>query len=765
MVGLKGSIRILLLTAMVTFVNIGVSGQDQPEGIEDYYVNAERYFEMENYHDALPLYLALEENYPKVIEYKLKSAICLIQEGKEAEKALKFLDDVKAKKPKTKELNYWYGRAYHLDYKFAEAISFYEAAIKDAKSSKDKKEINQLIRQAENGKELVAHPVDVELENVGKPVNSEWGEYSPLITSDQSEMIFTYRGINSKGGLQNFANIPDPQGAYYEDVFISKNVDGEWQKPEPIEEINTNYHDATVHLTPDGQKMLIYKDTEANSGDIFLSKLDSNKWSEPERLPFNSEYWEGSASFTPDGRAIIFSSQRPGGLGGIDLWITYQDEEGNWSEPKNLGEPVNTEFDDDGAFMHVDEKSFFFCSKGHSSMGGYDIFETKLQADSTWTAPKNVGYPINTTGDDAFFVVSGDGEYAYYSSGKPGGIGEKDIYKMNVSGLLDLEPVLLVKGNVYRNDTAARASIKVKFENNTVPKGTYYSNKATGDYKINLPLNHYYVFIYEIDGFQPHIETVDATEFKEYTEKTIDVNFYAEQYRKLLTLKGRILYDENPDVPASEVTVLLKSKDGTIQKTFKTDIDGQFVFSNLPADESFMIDLDVNDENLKIDSTIVAIGTAFYNNKPKRGVNINTVISSGDGGFRVKLLEGFDFSKLTAENDKPEEIDEGDDSYVAAIKKFGNQEVPGLIFKVQIGAFNFPENFGKSQLSSLGEINVTVLEDGITRFTIGEFTTLNKAEALRKKAVRKGIDDAFVIYFYNGKRKFLHELINEKIFK
>lgn len=749
---------------MIVTLSLAVGAYAQPQGIENFYRNAEHYYSEGNYHDALPLYQVLEESYPKVVEYKLKSAICLIEEDKEPSTALGLLEAVKAKKPKTKELNYWFGRAQHLAYKFDDAIALYQQALKSANEEK-KKEINQLINQAESGKILVQSPVKVNIVNIDAPVNTEWSEYSPLITSDQSIMIFTYRGKNSTGGLQNQYNEEDPQGTYYEDIISTTNVDGKWSAPQSITEINTKFHDATVSLTPDGQKMLLYKDTEQNSGDIYISELDSNKWSTPVRLPINSEHWEGSACLTPDEQAIIFSSQRPGGYGGIDLWIAYKNKDGNWGEPRNLGETVNTKFDDDGAFMHVDEESFFFSSKGHNSMGGYDIFQTKRKKDSTWTTPRNVGYPINTTGDDAFFIVSGDGNWAYYSSGQAGGKGGKDIYTMNVKDVLDLKNVLLVKGNVYRNDTACQARIKVKFENSKLPKGLYKSNSATGDYKINLPLDHYYVLIYEVDGFAPHIETVDATNIKQYTEKVVDVNFYSNKFRNLLTLNGRILYKEEPETPAKGVTVLLKSKDGKIQKTFRTDETGEFTFTNLPADQLFSLDLDVNDPGLVIDSTIVAIGKALYNSNPKRGISINSVLTEIDGSFKLKMLEGFDFDKLTSNNDGLKGIDEEDDVYMNVLKKHGHKEIPGLTFKVQIGAYNFPDNFETSGVSKLGEISILKLGDGITRFTMGDLNTLKKAEGLRRKCMRKGIDDAFVIFFLNGERKFLHELVQDGVFK
>ncbi|PCH65383.1 MAG: hypothetical protein COC01_09770, partial [Bacteroidetes bacterium] len=397
------------------------------EGEEALFEEAEDYFEDKNYLAALPIYLKLFHRYAGVLEYKYKAGICYLFKTDEKHLAVEFLEEMLKKKLVAEDLHFYLGRAYHLNYRFDEGIKYFTKALRQQNITDErKKEIERLIANCKNGKILVEKPLEVKIENIGYPINTKGSEYVPVISADEALLIFTYRGPGCTGGQQNEFGVADPKGTYYEDAYMSYKLGDTWLAPEGIgQNINTTEHNASIALSSDGQKLYIYKDTKDKSGDIFVSELVGNEWEMPLRLNINinTDAWEGSVSLSSDENTLYFTSERPGGLGGKDIYKSTRRDDGIWDEAVNLGPAINTPDDDDAPFIHPDGKNLYFSSKGHSSMGGYDIFLSTLQDDGKWSKPENIGYPINTTDDDIYYVVSANGERGYYSSGRTGGYG------------------------------------------------------------------------------------------------------------------------------------------------------------------------------------------------------------------------------------------------------------------------------------------------------------------------------------------------------
>jgi outer membrane protein OmpA-like peptidoglycan-associated protein len=263
------------------------------------------------------------------------------------------------------------------------------------------------------------------MENLGPSINTEYSEHSPVISGNDSILIFTARRPESLGA--------QPELNYYdEDIYIVHKKDSIWGAAKNIgEPVNTKGHDATVSLTSDGTKLFIYR--QDKGGEFFRTTFDSlgKSWNNPQRLPapINSKFYETHLSVSADSSTMYFASDRPGGYGGLDIYISKKIGKNKWSEPKNMGTAVNTSFDEDAPFIHHDGRTFYYSSNGSRSMGGFDIFVTEYDsAQGIWLPPLNMGYPVNTPDDDIYFVVSQSGKYGYYSSGKEGGFGEKDIY-------------------------------------------------------------------------------------------------------------------------------------------------------------------------------------------------------------------------------------------------------------------------------------------------------------------------------------------------
>ncbi|TAE19162.1 MAG: hypothetical protein EAZ95_02560 [Bacteroidetes bacterium] len=281
------------------------------------------------------------------------------------------------------------------------------------------------IKECQYGEAYLNSPVDAQIENVGKVINSHFPDYAPVISADESIMVFTSRRDDTTGDCRD-----DADGQPCEDIYISFQKDGVWTTPRNLgSPVNSKRHDACIALSPDGKELFVYRDDSRGTGDIYYSRSeDGLKWSSVEEFKaVNSPEHETSISITSDNKTVYFASNREGGLGGLDIWKCVKDEKGKWGKPENLGNEINTPYDDDAPFIMPDGKTLYFSSKGHTSMGSYDIFKTEMTG-GLWGKPENLGYPINSADSDVFFVISANGRHGYYASPKEGGQGDEDIY-------------------------------------------------------------------------------------------------------------------------------------------------------------------------------------------------------------------------------------------------------------------------------------------------------------------------------------------------
>ncbi|GAB4449987.1 MAG: hypothetical protein OHK0036_07860 [Bacteroidia bacterium] len=416
-------------------------------------------------------YLILEENYPLALQnlkkaYEIDSTNaninfligeCYLHSALEKSKAEYYLAKAVQKVRKKYSPNdpseksapphayLYYGHALHINYKFDEAIQNYDKFLSFIGTSAAKEwqsEVNYYKNQSNFAKKMVANPINVKLINMGDSINSPYPDYSPVLTADERMLIFTTRRPN----VQCSEKTPD--GQYFEDLVVSyKDDNGNWSKPQPLSEnVNTCGHEASINLTPDGQTLIVYKDDNGN-GDLYFTQWDGRQWSSLQKFgsDINTEYWETHACLSTDGQILYFISDRPGGFGGRDIYRVVKLPNGQWSKALNLGPTINTPYDEDGVFMHPDGKTLFFASKGHQSMGGFDIFFSIMDEEGKFSEPFNIGYPINTPDDDVFYVTSPDGKRAYYSSFKEGGYGDKDIYMITIPESSE-KNVVLYKG-------------------------------------------------------------------------------------------------------------------------------------------------------------------------------------------------------------------------------------------------------------------------------------------------------------------------------
>jgi outer membrane protein OmpA-like peptidoglycan-associated protein len=253
----------------------------------------------------------------------------------------------------------------------------------------------------------------------------------------------------------------------------------------------------------------------SDPGSLFQITKAGEIWSKPSLITptLNTpKYLESTASITPDGKTIYFASDRLGGQGGLDIFKTTLQANGSWSAPINLGTQVNSKYNEDAPYIHPDQKTLFFTSDGHNTMGGRDIFVTKL-INNTWTSPENMGYPVNTTVNDNYFTLIADGTRAYFSSDRKGGMGGQDIYYIDLPAESGNIPLTMIKGKILNAETGKPLPTKIYLIDNETNKRldfVYDPDPETGNYLIILPPSKNYDMVIESEGFLPYTLNINV---------------------------------------------------------------------------------------------------------------------------------------------------------------------------------------------------------------------------------------------------------------
>lgn len=336
--------------------------------------------------------------------------------------------------------------------------------------------------------------------NLGDHVNSSWPEYYPSITIDGTKLIFTRR-VNSD-----------------EDFYECTLVNGQWDVAKPLGgKVNTNLNEGAQNISQDGEWIMFtgcnYPEGQG-SCDLYISRRTNNGWSEAENLGpiVNTDFWESAPSLSPDKKDLYFSSSQAGGYGGKDIWVCHRNEKGKWSRPENLGATVNTSGDESCAFMYADNQTFFFNSNGHKGYGASDLFFSKKQGDTAWSEPVNLGYPINTIDDEGSLIVSADGKTAYYASEGKDSRGALDLYSFELREDIRPPRTLWVKGKVF--DAKTKAGLPSSVELTDIMSRQVISKVQTdedGNYLTTLPVGKDYAFNVNRRGYLFFSENYDLS--------------------------------------------------------------------------------------------------------------------------------------------------------------------------------------------------------------------------------------------------------------
>lgn len=467
-----------------------------------------------NFHAAIIILDSLNKEHPGNFNISFKLGFCLLNTSLRKVEAIDYLEHaVKGAKDDYNpyfasetgapyETWFYLGKAYHVNYQFDQAINVLNQ-LKGLLNKEDDErfyaQINREIETCENAKELVKTPINMVVTNLGKQINSEYAEHSPVVSGDETILIFTSKRKENIGGRQT------DDGQYFEDIYASYKINGEWIEAVNISDnINTPGHEASIGLSVDGRTLFIYRDDEGD-GNIYMSQQDGLDWTVPEKLgsQINTSDRETHASLSADGEQLYFTSDRKGGYGGLDIYVVKKLPNGEWGKPQNLGPTINTAYNEEGPFIHYDGITLFFSSEGHNSMGGLDIFSSTLQEDLTWGEPENIGYPINTPDDDVFYWVTPDGRRAYYASYQSGSFGNTDIFIINLpeSHVRNMSVLTGLAANV-KGEVLTGAEISVFDKETGELVGVYKPDPETGRYLIILPKGKEYDISIQAEGYE-----------------------------------------------------------------------------------------------------------------------------------------------------------------------------------------------------------------------------------------------------------------------
>jgi outer membrane protein OmpA-like peptidoglycan-associated protein/tetratricopeptide (TPR) repeat protein len=344
--------------------------------------------------------------------------------------------------------------------------------------------------------------------NLGDSVNSDALEYYPSLTIDGKKLIFTRRLAGD------------------EDFYECDLTDGKWGKAKPLGgKVNTNLNEGAQNISQDGEWIIFtgcnYPEGQG-SCDLYISFKTKNGWSEAENIGpiVNTDFWESSPSLSPDKRDLYFSSNQSGSYGGKDIWVTHRSNAGKWSRPENLGPTINTKGDESCSFMYADNQTLFFNSNGHPGYGQTDLFLSKKTSDSTWSEPENLGYPINTIDEEGSLIVSADGKTAYYASDGSDTRGGLDLYSFQLREDIQPPRTLWVKGKVFDAKTKNGLPSSVELTDiNTRRLISKVQTDEDGNYLTTLPVGKDYAFNVNRKGYLFYSENynIDANSDSVYT--------------------------------------------------------------------------------------------------------------------------------------------------------------------------------------------------------------------------------------------------------
>jgi len=492
------SIMRYILLMFIISIALNLSAQSTSKLIK----NAKTEMSKDNFKKAADILEPIVNQQPRNKEVLRLTGICFLNVAGEEEKSWRYLDKAVmfyplGNKPSssTIETYFFLGQSLHKNHKFDQAANIYEKLLKFQIPKDLESKIKRELEYSKNAMELVKKPRDFKIISMGDVINSPYDEHSPLVALDESTFYFTSNRPTDE--MSKF------EEEYFENIFVSYWRDGEWTKPQILELPGEYFGNrATVSISADGNTMIIYQN-DGFKGSLYTTRLGFKGWTEPVPLPVNSSNsTENHACFSPDGTEIWFVSDRAGGFGGKDIWVSRQLPDGSWGEPTNAGTDINSEYDEDSPFISPDGSLLYFSSQGHNSMGGFDIFVSRKGKSGAWLKAENIGYPVNTPNDDIFVLPTPDEQRIYLSSRRKGGKGGSDLYVITFPEE-DSRALCVLAGHIFYPDKTPNdnAIIRVTDEKGDLI-GVYRPNAFSGKFSTILPSGFKYFLEIDAEGYK-----------------------------------------------------------------------------------------------------------------------------------------------------------------------------------------------------------------------------------------------------------------------
>jgi outer membrane protein OmpA-like peptidoglycan-associated protein/tetratricopeptide (TPR) repeat protein len=497
-------VRLTLFSLLLLFTFHSGMSQGVPKAAKCAFNKGYRQFLHFDYLRALPNLKEAANLDPAHPKYQFILGRCLFESWQERASLAAFQRAYQLDAGADPHLNYYLARALHVNGEYDKAMSHYQLDLNNYSSdSKDYLDTELRIKQCESAMRMQKESYkNYQVKNMGQYVNSCWPEYAATFADNFNYMLYTTRRPSKHS---------DPTGTKYlpedvsEEVYSAHYEDGIWAQAQRFRKpIHVFSHDASVALSEDGQTMVYYNDR--NYGDIYVSHQEEGKWSKRESIgsTINTEkYHEPSVFISLDNANLFFVSNKPDGQGGLDIYVSGKDASNQWGEGTNLGSKINSAYDEDSPFLSDNGKMLYFSSNGPNSMGGFDIFKCEKQPDGSWGNPENLGPGINSPGDDIFFYPRRDGQGFYFSSDRPGGMGDMDIYSGQL-GDIDAPgaPLTQVEGSVVNKsdnepmnaqvtliDPVSGETVKVESTSAADPKFNFTFPKGVKEFDISVKVD------------------------------------------------------------------------------------------------------------------------------------------------------------------------------------------------------------------------------------------------------------------------------------
>lgn len=708
---------IILLVFPYTVISQPVTGTKKT------FKEAESHYLFGEYELALPLYLSLNKPDNYNIQYKLGT--CYLNIDGEKEKAIPFLENsvkhssydarVNSFREKRAPLDSYFflGKSYLVDNQIEKALDTFlyfkkiGAETKDKGGMKNLVYVDQMIRACETAPSYREAPYSISKRLLEKKFSNGPFNENPAVSFDGNTIVYTERE-----DLEN-------------KILFSKRVNGKWLPPVEINsQLKSGKDCSSCSLNSNGTLLFLYK-TDNFDGNIFFSEFINNSWTAIRKLNgnVNTRYYESHAAVSPDGKKLFFTSNREGGMGGLDIYVSERDGSGDWGPAVNLGTSVNTTFNEDTPFITLNDSILYFCSEGHNGMGGYDIFRSR-KSGTSWESPQNLGYPLNSTDDDRFFQPFNNDENGFYSifTDKK----KKEIFYITLTNER-LNRVFEIKGNYRLKDTVVpydeKNSIYLVDNTSGDTLDTSFPESKSGDYNFIVAPGHYKL-LYTGPGY--YSQTLDTAVMKDNPSRIIEMK--------------DIILDTHP--LAARTLVYEKLDLSQIREIPEVDPDN--LIDNVRV-------LDVSDNDVS-DTTILYYTVqvmALYNPVDISFFKYVSDIKAlhNDNDLFYRYITGWFNNKEEAYAYREDLIKKGypDDLFVKKVTRIPKTEqIPGKkYYTIQIKAVSKQLDM-ETAFAGLNVVRETKETDGFYHYLYGRYTSQVEAETVLERVKAMGFTDAFV---------------------